>query len=78
MRPDDGHGRDDLLNLILEVSGERKKDKAAKVAAARNLRVPAVNAHGGFGCWAFVEVSDPWDTKNTIRAMLRAPAAAAG
>ena len=27
---DDGRGPDDLLNLIVEVTGEKKKDKAAK------------------------------------------------
>jgi type III restriction enzyme len=64
----DCHGPDDLLNLILEVSGEARKDKAAKVATARSLWVPAVNNHGGFGRWAFVEISDPWDAENTIRA----------
>jgi type III restriction enzyme len=65
----------DVLNLILEVSGEARKDKAAKVATARNLWVPAINNHGGFGRWAFVEITDPWDAKNTIRAMLRDKAA---
>jgi type III restriction enzyme len=25
---------------------------------------------GGFGRWAFVEITDPWDAKNTIRAVL--------
>ncbi len=68
---DDGHGRDDLLNLLLEVSGEARKDKAAKVATARNLWVPAVNNHGGFGRWAFVEITDPWDAETTIRASLK-------
>ncbi|MBM4429883.1 MAG: hypothetical protein FJ026_05965, partial [Chloroflexi bacterium] len=62
----------DLLNLIIEVTGERKKDKAAKVATARNLWVPAVNNHGGYGRWAFIEVADPWDAENLIRAHLRA------
>ena len=71
VRVDDGHGRDDLLNLIIEVTGEKKKDKAAKVATARTLWVPAVNTHGGFGRWAFLEISDPWDAQNTIRAALR-------
>ena len=52
---DDGQGPEDLLNLLLEVTGEKKKDKAAKVATARNLWVPAVNNHGGFGRWRFVE-----------------------
>ena len=68
---DDGHGSDDLLNLLIEVTGEDKKDKVAKVATARTLWVPAVNNHGGFGRWAFIEITDPWDAENTIRAGLR-------
>ena len=64
---DDGHGPDDLLNLIVEVTGEKKKDKAAKVATARTLWVPAVNNHGGFGRWAFLEIDDPWNAQNAIR-----------
>ena len=69
---DDGHGPADLLNLIIEVSGEGRKDKATKVATARTLWVPAVNNHGGYGRWAFVEVTDPWDAEQTIRAMIDA------
>lgn len=60
------------LNLIVEVSGEARKDKAAKVAAARTLWVPAINNHSGFGRWAFVEVTDPWDAQGTIRAAIAA------
>ena len=67
---DDGHGPDDLLNLLIEVTGEKKKDKAAKVSTARTLWVPAVNHHGGFGRWDFIEVADPWDAENTIRAIV--------
>jgi type III restriction enzyme len=70
---DDGHGLDDLLNLIIEVTGEKKKDKAAKVATARTLWVPAVNNHGAFGRWSFIEVSDPWNTANVIRAHVSGP-----
>lgn len=61
------HPEDDPVNLIIEVTGEKKKEKAAKVATARNLWVPAVNNHGGYGRWAFLEISDPWDAMNTIR-----------
>ncbi len=68
---DDGHGSSDLLNLLIEVTGEKKKDKAAKVATARTLWVPAVNNHGGFGRWAFIEIADPWDAENLIRAGLQ-------
>jgi len=68
---DDGHGRDNLLNLIVEISGRDRKDKNAKVATARTLWVPAVNNHGGFGRWAFTEVADPWDAQNLIRGFLK-------
>ena len=57
----------DGTNLIVEVSGEPKKDKAAKVATARTLWVPAINNHGGFGRWAFIEIADSWDAANQIR-----------
>ena len=67
---DDGRGKDDPLQLIIEVSGENRADKAAKVAAARNLWVPAINNHGGFGRWAFIEIKDPWNAKNIIRQFL--------
>jgi len=60
------------VNLVIEVSGENRKDKAAKVATARTQWVPAVNNHGGFGRWAFVEVTDPWDAKRTITAAVQA------
>jgi type III restriction enzyme len=67
---DDGHGSNDLLSLIVEVTGEKKKDKAAKVSTARTLWVPAINNHGGFGRWAFIEVADPRDSQNIIRGFL--------
>ena len=62
---------DGLFNLIVEVSGEAKKDKAVKVATARNLWVPAVNNHGTFGPWGFIEISDPWDAEKTIREYMK-------
>jgi len=68
---DDGHGKDDLLNLIIEVSGREKKDKKEKCATARDLWVPAINQHGGFGRWAFIETSDPWNVMNEIRDLIR-------
>lgn len=62
--------QENLVNLVLEVSGEKRKDKAAKVETAKTLWIPAVNNHGGFGQWAFIEISDPWDAKNLIREFL--------
>ena len=74
VRIDDGG--EASLNVLLEVTGEKKKDKAAKVATAQPLWVPAVNAHGGSGRWAFLEVSDPWDAANLLRSSFSAQAAA--
>ncbi len=61
---------DGELNLIIEVTGEHKKDKAAKVSTANTLWIPAINNHGGFGRWAFIEITDPWNAKNEIQAAL--------
>jgi type III restriction enzyme len=70
VRLDDGNGRGNPLNLILEVTGEAKKEKQAKVSTARSLWVPAVNNHGEFGRWAFLEITDPWNAKNEINNLL--------
>ena len=59
------------LNLILEVTGEKKADKEAKVSTARNLWVPAINNDGRFGKWAFLELRDPWNAKTEITEFLR-------
>jgi type III restriction enzyme len=71
VRVDDGHGDDDPLNLIVEVTGQRDKEKEAKVSTAKTLWVPAVNNAGRWGRWAYIEISDPWDAKNTIRSVLQ-------
>jgi type III restriction enzyme len=68
---DDGKGKADLLNLLIEVTGEKKKDKAAKAATARTLWIPAVNNHGGYGRWDYIEITDPWNGQSLIRAHLR-------
>lgn len=70
VRVDDNCG-DDLLNLVIEVSGESKRDKTRKTTTARDLWIPAVNNHGGFGRWQFVEISDPWDAASVIRSAAR-------
>jgi type III restriction enzyme len=78
-RVDDGRGQgaEDLLNVVVEVTGEMKREKAAKVSTATRLWVPAVNNHGGLGRWAFVEVNDPWRAKGILREALGKVAAAA-
>jgi len=59
-------GRPDPLNLIIEVTGERKKDKVTKVETAATYWVPAVSNLGEFGRWAFTEITDPWEAADLI------------
>ena len=70
VRIEDGRGPDDLLSLVVEVTGERRPEKAEKVATARTRWVPGVNALGRFGRWDFIEIDDPWNAENTIRSHL--------
>ncbi len=70
IRIDDGHGSDDLLNLVLEVSGARRKDKEHKAATMRKLWIPAVNAWGRLGRWQYVEVTDPWEAAGVIQSAI--------
>jgi len=67
VRLDDGHGEADPLNLIVEVTGEKDRDKEAKVATARTLWVPAINNAGAWGRWAFTEILDPWGATESLR-----------
>ena len=67
LRDRDSRGNDDLLTLLLEVSGEAKKEKLAKVAAAADLWVPAVNNWAGLGRWAFLEITHMEDAATLVR-----------
>lgn len=72
LRIDDSRGSDDLLNLVVEVSGRpNDEEKRAKSGTARTLWVPAVNNEGTFGRWAFLENLDPWNAQKDIREFLR-------
>lgn len=69
---DDGHGGGDLLNLIVEVSGEPKKDKVQRLALQRRCGFPRSTITVGFDGWDFIEIRDPWDARSPIRAALEA------
>jgi type III restriction enzyme len=66
---DDGRGEDDPLHLIIEVTGKRDREKAAKVDTAKSRWIPAVNNAGRFGRWRFVEVTDPYEGADIVRAI---------
>ncbi|APZ43783.1 BPTD_3080 family restriction endonuclease [Acidihalobacter ferrooxydans] len=58
---DDGHGRDDPLNLIVEIKGYRGEDAKEKKSTMDNYWVPGVNNHGHYGRWAFAEFGDVYE-----------------
>jgi type III restriction enzyme len=70
-RIDDGHG-DDLLNLVIEVTGQVRPAKVERVQTAQTRWVPGVNALGRFGRWDFIEITDPWNAENAIHTHLSA------
>ena len=57
---DDGHGDDDLLNLIVEIKGYRREDAKEKKSTMDTYWVPGVNNLGTHGRWAFAEFTDVW------------------
>ncbi|WP_139139503.1 hypothetical protein, partial [Pseudomonas sp. GTC 16473] len=58
VRVDDGHGPDDLLNLIVEIKGYRGEDAVEKKSTMDTYWVPGVNHLGSYGRWAFAELTD--------------------
>ena len=70
LRVDDGNGPVDLLNLVVEIKGYRRIDAQNKRQAMETHWVPAVNNHGGFGRWDFLEIGDVHRAEEMIRAFL--------
>ncbi len=52
---EDGHGEDNLLNLVVEIKGYRGEDAIAKKNTIQTQWIPGVNALEDFGRWAFCE-----------------------
>ena len=58
---DDGHGKDDPLNLVVEIKGYRNEDARAKKLTMDTYWVPGVNNLHRYGRWAFAEFTDVFD-----------------
>jgi type III restriction enzyme len=58
LKVDDGHGPDDLLNLLVEIKGYRGEDAKDKKAAMETRWLPGVNNAKQYGRWAFAEFTD--------------------
>jgi type III restriction enzyme len=58
LKVDDGHGPDNLLNLVVEIKGYRGEDAKDKKAAMVTRWLPGVNNAKQYGRWAFAEFTD--------------------
>jgi type III restriction enzyme len=58
VRIDDGHGDEDLLNLVVEIKGYRGEDAKEKKTTMETHWVPGVNRLASHGRWAFAEFTD--------------------
>jgi type III restriction enzyme len=68
VRIDDGHGPDDLLNLVIETKGYRREDAKDKKLTMETYWVPGVNNLKTFGRWAFAELADVYQMETEFEA----------
>lgn len=72
VRLEDGHGEEDLLNLVVEIKGYRGEDAVVKKEAMDVYWVPGVNYHKSFGRWAFAEFCDVYQIQSDFKAKVAA------
>jgi type III restriction enzyme len=72
VRVEDGHGQDDLLNLIVEIKGYRREDAKEKKSTMGTYWVPGVNHLGTHGRWAFAEFTEVYQIEADFKAKVEA------
>jgi type III restriction enzyme len=72
VRIDDGHGDDDLLNLIVEIKGYRREDAKDKKSTMDTYWVPGVNNLKQYGRWAFAEFTEVYQIETDFEAKVEA------
>jgi type III restriction enzyme len=70
LRVDDGHGEDDLLNLIVEIKGYRGEDAKDKKSTMDTYWIPGVNQLKTYGRWAFAEFTDIYEIESDFAAKI--------
>ena len=70
LKVDDGRGNGDLLNLVVEIKGYRREDAKDKKQTMDAYWIPGVNNLGGFGRWAFAELTDNWTMAEAVDAAI--------
>lgn len=68
---DDGHGREDPLNLIVEIKGYRGEDAKEKKSTMDTYWIPGVNHLGTHGRWAFAEFCDVYEMQDDFADKVR-------
>jgi type III restriction enzyme len=68
VRVDDGHGPDDLLNLIVEIKGCRREDAKEKKSTMDTYWIPGVNHTRQYGRWAFAEFTEVYQIEADFKA----------
>ncbi len=68
---DDGQGKADPLNLVVEIKGYRGEDAKEKKNTMETYWVPGVNNHGNYGRWAFAEFVDVWEMQSDFGAKVK-------
>lgn len=69
---DDGHGKDNPLNLIVEIKGYRGEDAKEKKSTMDTYWVPGVNNLGSYGRWAFAEFTDVFQMQDDFASKVEA------
>jgi type III restriction enzyme len=72
VRVNDGHGEDDLLNLIVEIKGHRREDAKEKKSTMETYWVPGVNNLKTYGRWAFAEFTEVYMIETDFAAKVEA------
>ncbi|MFN5501673.1 MAG: restriction endonuclease, partial [Pseudanabaena sp.] len=63
-------GRDDLLNLIVEIKGFRGEDAKDKANTMKTYWIPGVNSLGKFGRWAFAEFTSVFEIDSDFNKLI--------
>lgn len=69
---DDGRGKNDPLNLIVEIKGYRREDAKEKKSTMDTYWIPGVNYLGTHGRWAFAEFGDVYEMQEDFAKELEA------
>jgi type III restriction enzyme len=60
-------GKDDPLNMIVEIKGYRREDAKEKKITMDTYWIPGVNNLKSFGRWAFVEFADVFEMEHDFK-----------